>query len=110
MKDYIYPGAECVLLEVWIHGNAETGSPDSVEVFQVDGKLNMAWFGEVFEDNNGPELADQFYEHLGKVNDFAWFNVSQETEDATGTPEHYAVVKGLAKSCPPSPQNNGKRR
>lgn len=85
-----------VMLHVWIHSNAETGKPDSIDVFEIAGKVHMAWFTEALEDNNGPELAEQFHEHLQKLDDSAWFIVRMCQENATGIIEHYAEVVALA--------------
>lgn len=84
-----------VLLHVWIHSNATTGKPDSVDVFEVNGRMHFQWFVEAMEDNNGPELAEEFYKHLKRLDDSAWFIVRMETETAMGTPEHYAEVLGV---------------
>ena len=86
-----------VMLHVWIHSNAETGKPDSIDVFEIAGKVHMRWYAEALEDNNGSDLADAFYEHLQKVDDSGWFLVAMETETETAVepPEHYARVVAL---------------
>lgn len=87
---------DIVMLNVWIHSDADTGEPASVDVFDVCGKMNLAWFSEAMEDNDGPELAEQFYEHLGRTEDFAWFFVRMDTENGLGPTECYATVLGIA--------------
>ena len=38
---------DIVMLHVWIHSNAETGKPDSIDVFEVNAALmHMGWFTE----------------------------------------------------------------
>ncbi len=84
------------MLHVWIHSNAETGKPHSIDVFEIAGKVHMGWYTEALEDNNDSDLADAFYEHLKKVDDSGWFLVAMETEPAGELPEHYARVVALA--------------
>ncbi len=81
-----------VMLNVWIHSNPETGKPDSVDVLEIDGHIDMNWFCYVFYDNNDESLAEQFYEHLKSVDNSAWFHVKHHTEDA---PESRIEVLGL---------------
>ena len=88
---------DTIKLHVFIHSSADTGKPHSVDVFDVDGKFNMQWFSEVFEDGNDAELAQQFFEHTGEIDDVWWFEVKPAYEDASGTREYYVEVIGLAE-------------
>ena len=88
---------DIIRMEVWIHSNAETSAPDSVDVFNIDGKVHMQWFHEVFEKNNDCELAEQFFTHLKNLDDCAWFNVKAMQEDGSGITEHYIEVVGLVE-------------
>lgn len=95
------PMQNIVMLHVWVHGDADTGKPSSVDVFEVIGRMHFAWFTEAMEDNNGPDLAEDFYRHTGKVDVSAWFIVRMSTEiqsnyeTGADITEHYAEVIGV---------------
>lgn len=39
---------ETALFDVWIHSNAETGKPEEIAVFSINGKVHMQWFYATF--------------------------------------------------------------
>lgn len=89
-------GEPVVMLHVFVHSSARTGEPLEVEVFDIDGRVNMQWFHDVFDEkNNNGELAQQFFEHMGRLDDAGWFEVRPQWETACEPPGAYVEVLRL---------------
>ena len=72
-----------VMMHVWIHGHHQTGKPTSIDVFEIDGRVNMNWYSEAMEPTKKDkmiELAETFYEHMQETESSAWFLVSMESD------------------------------
>ena len=68
-----------VMMHVWIHSHHQTGKPTSIDVFEIDGRVNMNWHSEAMEPKKKDkmiELAETFYEHMQETESSAWFLVS----------------------------------
>ena len=92
-----------VLLHVWIHSNGKPGNPDSIDVFEVCGRVHMTWYANALEPESTEaqqELAEQFYEHLGRTDDSAWFVCRMDTETGGERPEDYVTVFGVLPTPP----------
>ena len=97
------PMKDVAIFHVWVHSNADTGKPYDIDVFEICGKVHMQWFTEAMEPDTAPrseELATQFYEHLGKTEDSAWFVCRMMYETACEPPEAYVEVLGVLPVSP----------
>lgn len=92
-----------VLLHVWIHSHVDTGQPYSIDVFEVCGRVHMAWYANALEPESVSgqrDLAEQFYEHIGRTDDSAWFVCRMDTETGGERPEDYVTVFGVLPTPP----------
>lgn len=84
-----------VMLHVFVHSHYETGEPLSIDVFEISGRVHMTWYSDALEAESAQrqkDLATEFYSHMDKIDDSAWFLCRMCTEDASGTPEHYVEI------------------
>ena len=86
-----------IKMHVFIHSHFETGLPLSVNVLDIDGKIHMDWFENVFTSVNDADLSKSFSEHSLQGLDAAeWYEVQPMVEVGDGfASDWYLEVLGV---------------